>query len=457
MQPPTSADRELERLGADDLPPAWLGGPPQVAGTERSSPGILLPASCSNTAPVAPAAPTALGVTVSGHVGELQRPVLPKLFIWSNWPSPPTELPTFLVRNAGHRLEELRDRLRSEVSGDPRLTIGRVWALEESQHILGNLRVLQRIKPGHTVATDVIFQRQGDDLFVSVRQSVSTLAAVLRSGVLSVAAAIVLASLAWFAVTNTGLRSAWVSDFAAKYAPTISFGKFSDGSPELPVDTQAMLAHYINNGDLVHAASVIAGNGFNLRVLAHVRDDERPRLSEVERALSRQQEALTRDMGSRLFDDQFWQQVAMVQVARKVFSETIHRNISAMRDKCPAIDAEVSQAELLAENESLPAKLEAISAYTAEPWSSWQLFKADPKLFFTGVGAIPALLGLAGWVGVIFAPRAWIHYFCLLLSWPTPENLASTVQSHSGAVVKALGEVQTKMGISKEDLIPLAK
>ena len=92
---------------------------------------------------------------------------------------------------------------------------------------------------------------------------------------------------------------------------------------------------------------------------------------------------------------------------------------------------------------------------TKEPWSKWELFKADPKQFMFSVGGIPALISMAIWTTLAFIPNGSLRYPCALLGWPTPEILDNTVESHKGAVMSLLSEIQTSMGITKDRIITL--
>jgi len=376
------------------------------------------------------------------------RPIV----VWPIWPAPQTKLPKYLVRERGARCVELCRRVLSNLPRQVGVNTGLASGAEYIPGTLLTLRVTRSVQNGHMVATDVTFHVQNDDLYISVAQRAFSLLAILRNGVVAVILGLVLFVIGWFFTTNTGLYGAWVQDYARKY----SFVFTSIGQDDRPPDASLVIKDYVLYGDLSRALMQYPTElGYYERDLTY---------TEMARKL---RQSVKGGPYSMERNDSLGQLMGLaVNVQKLQFrADELARQFPPVRDAVEEA-RHVVQTDKTRFGGSLRLNAldfdtsgfvyaDALSEETADPWTSWQLFSQDPRLFFTSVGVLPLFLAIAGAVGFFLASRHWLHTVAGLCGQPTPDFLRSSIESNTGVVLRALTEAQTSLGITKEDILEL--
>jgi hypothetical protein len=337
-----------------------------------------------------------------------------------------------MVKGRGEQLDRLASLLvkGNEVRTGVRVGVQPFFdAIPNSRR---SLRVCQRIAYGSVVTCDVSLWRQDADLYMSITQRISTLLGPVRYGLLSLATLCVCGWISWFVITKTLMYDSWVRSFSNTYSTQDRTRDLSRHSQEDNQRYQAaaypqVLFLYIRDGDLVRA---MASQG--------------QRWKPDERSIPVQYESLPERSKHSAMED-------MVDC---------HKRISELKQQVPALTTMVpggalAWAEVESATTDYPQLLENISLLTRDPWSPWQLFKADPKLFFVGVGGVPLVMSILAMVGVLVSSRFWFLLIARAMSWPTPDQLEMAVESNTGSVLRTIMAAQTGIGSSKEDMLEL--
>lgn len=352
---------------------------------------------------------------------------LKRIHIWGNWPVRDLTLPKYMVRGRGDQLEGLLERLvgrlrEGEVGGNLRL--GWSWEAGNKPGVSRALRVIKTLQPGHKVVTDVVLQETSGDLYVRLACKAFTWISIVRRLVFLLFFLVLLGGLFWYLLTSTGIYKGWVQDYATKYAPQYVH---KSGTDSMPVDAKAMLAKYITDGGLLNSQSGFFWQDF--RAFCDAVEPVKRKFQQAEHDLAQ------KDSDYRWYLD----------LSAQEFQELHSYFYNGPNWK--------SEKMVRAERKRAKAYVDA----TSRPWTKYELFCADPKVFLMSVSGIPVLIITIIFGGMNFTPRNWMRYVCVLLSWPMPDTFVAEAEAHAGSVMNALNKVQDSIGINKSDIIELGR